>query len=500
MALLQALFALVSKSAGKILNAIFGWAVIALFGRTSQKEQTVLSGLVGLAAAWPLLLLGIGVPRITAFVLAFVPMSHRVPSLVMRLVWIGLALAVPLTVGLVVAAKAPPGSPAEPFVKRALRGFPITVAIAGAFLIMFVTVPALRIMSAIRGRQDEHVPLVTHGPAYDEVTRAIDAVLGRHALDADRQAAPGWLTAPATILQKLGGRAFRGFMPEHLSYWRGPQVELALYPSDLLIRGDKKKVAWAHGLLAEALARSPGLQTFDPLAQDLEQQIRRVWTIHDENPAPHHDAAILMARLNEITAALGTIAIPYDDWQVLYRQTGQLARALHGQPQLLEGLSQKEDPMSKSSLPPPRPAQAVTLPGAPGGDPSRDSTASLHDASTASLLRQLSTDVSGMARKQLELAKEELKSDLVSEIKMAAGLGLGGICGLMALNLLLVAAALGLATMMPAWTAALLVAAAVLALGGIAALVGWSRRARAPLALTRKAIKEDARWAKERTA
>ena len=45
MAILQALISLIGKSAGKILNAIFGWAVVALFGRSSPKEQIVLSGL-----------------------------------------------------------------------------------------------------------------------------------------------------------------------------------------------------------------------------------------------------------------------------------------------------------------------------------------------------------------------------------------------------------------------------------------------------------------------
>jgi len=37
-----------------------------------------------------------------------------------------------------------------------------------------------------------------------------------------------------------------------------------------------------------------------------------------------------------IAAELGKIAVPYDDWQVLYRETVQLGRALDGEPQLLE--------------------------------------------------------------------------------------------------------------------------------------------------------------------
>jgi quinol-cytochrome oxidoreductase complex cytochrome b subunit len=66
MAAIQALLAAIAKSAGKILNAIFGWAVRALFGESSAKQQTFLSIIVGAAVAWPILLVGIVIPKIAA--------------------------------------------------------------------------------------------------------------------------------------------------------------------------------------------------------------------------------------------------------------------------------------------------------------------------------------------------------------------------------------------------------------------------------------------------
>ena len=113
MALLQALLALITKSAGKILNAIFGWAVHALFGKTTARDQTLLSGLVGAAVAWPLLVIGIVAPKVAALVLAFVPLPHAVPSWIVRLVWTGLALLVPIALGLALAARRPRHAPAE---------------------------------------------------------------------------------------------------------------------------------------------------------------------------------------------------------------------------------------------------------------------------------------------------------------------------------------------------------------------------------------------------
>ena len=347
MVILQAIVSLLSKLTGKVLNAIFGWAVIALFGRSSQKQQMLLTGLVGAAAAWPLLLTGIAFPKVAALVLAFVPFSSRMPSLAMRLLWMALALAVPIAVGLVVASKAPPGSPRESFAKRVWRGFPITVGIAGAFLLMFIVVPALRLRSMVRGRQDEHVPMLTTGAGYERVAAMIDEILQRHGLDAKRTTPAWWLMAPARILGTLGGAALRGFMPAELAYWLGPQLELALYPSDLLIRGAKAKAAWAHGVLAEGLTRGPGLQTLDPRAQEIEQEIRRVWaelessgsaTAPQQDPARDPRQSTPLARLGEIAQALGKVPVPYDDWQVLYRETVQLDRALHGEAQLLDSI------------------------------------------------------------------------------------------------------------------------------------------------------------------
>ena len=79
-------------SLGTILSTVFGWAVVALFGETSSTKKMWLSALVAAAAAWPILLIGVVAPKIAAFVLALVPMSHAVPGWVLRTVWIALII------------------------------------------------------------------------------------------------------------------------------------------------------------------------------------------------------------------------------------------------------------------------------------------------------------------------------------------------------------------------------------------------------------------------
>ena len=103
-----------------------------------------------------------------------------------------------------------------------------------------------------------------------------------------------------------------------------------------------------------------------------------------------------------------------------------------------------------------------------------------------------------LAKKEIELARLEAKADLKSEIGMVKGLGIAGVCALMTLAMLLVACAFALSHVMADWLAALVVAGIVLAIGTVAGLIGWGKRVRDPLAATRKTLKEDAQWVKER--
>jgi hypothetical protein len=124
----------------------------------------------------------------------------------------------------------------------------------------------------------------------------------------------------------------------------------------------------------------------------------------------------------------------------------------------------------------------------------------LRGHSTKELVAELAAKASLLAKKEIALAKSEAKEDLRTEIRMASGLGVAGVCTLCTLNLVLVAVVFALAEgeVMRGWLAALLVAAIVLAVGTAAGLLGWKNRVRNPLDATRRSVEENVRWAKER--
>jgi uncharacterized membrane protein YqjE len=130
--------------------------------------------------------------------------------------------------------------------------------------------------------------------------------------------------------------------------------------------------------------------------------------------------------------------------------------------------------------------------------------ANSHDAqqaSVAELVRQLSEQTSRLARQEVELAKLEL----VQKGKRA-GIGAGmfgaaGVFGFWGLGALTATAILALALAVTSWLAALIVTVILLAVAGIAALMGRRNVSEATPPIPEQAtesVKEDVQWTAER--
>jgi hypothetical protein len=112
----------------------------------------------------------------------------------------------------------------------------------------------------------------------------------------------------------------------------------------------------------------------------------------------------------------------------------------------------------------PTPLSGATLAEAPARDPK--------DASTGELISQLTEQLSRLVRDEARLAQAEVTQKAK---RLGIGAGLFGGAGLMAffgLAVLISAAVLGLASVLPAWLAALIVAVVLFAVAGVLALVG----------------------------
>lgn len=124
------------------------------------------------------------------------------------------------------------------------------------------------------------------------------------------------------------------------------------------------------------------------------------------------------------------------------------------------------------------------------------------NASISELVRSLVADVTLLARREGELAMIELKGKATKAGVALGVLAAGLLVAVFALATLIGAAVLGLAIVLPAWAAALVVAVALLVIAAVLLMIGRARlRAASPLAPTRalQAVKEDIGWIQHET-
>jgi hypothetical protein len=122
-------------------------------------------------------------------------------------------------------------------------------------------------------------------------------------------------------------------------------------------------------------------------------------------------------------------------------------------------------PPASPEQPPPGVGRPVGSPEQPGGE-----------RTLGQLVSDASKDLSAIVRSEVELAKAELRSDVMAGVTGAGMFAAAGVFAFLALILLLIAAAFGLveAGLAP-WLAFLIVAVALLVIGAVVALIGKLR-------------------------
>ncbi|SEG07220.1 Uncharacterized membrane protein YqjE [Thermomonospora echinospora] len=130
----------------------------------------------------------------------------------------------------------------------------------------------------------------------------------------------------------------------------------------------------------------------------------------------------------------------------------------------------------------------------------RTDTEPLKDKSVAELLRLLSDQVRELVQQELRMARSELMEKGKSAGRGAGMFGAAAITALFGAGTLLATIVLALDLVLPAWAAALIVAAVLLATAGIMALMGraQTRKAVPPMpAHTVESVKRDVQAVKE---
>jgi hypothetical protein len=122
------------------------------------------------------------------------------------------------------------------------------------------------------------------------------------------------------------------------------------------------------------------------------------------------------------------------------------------------------------------------------------------ERSIATLLSDLASETILLLRQEMALLKAELHEKFSRMGQGAGALGAGALVAFSGWLVLLAAAVLGLAEVLPAWAAALIVAVVVLAIGAALLLFGKNRFDAQALTPERslRSLREDEAWIRER--
>jgi hypothetical protein len=313
MAILAGLFGFIGRFAGKVLTTTLGWASTLLFGRVPSDRQVVLALITFGSVVWAALAIGVVLPFLGAFLVAAVPAQGIVSEDWLRLGMLIGALVVPAVVGIasifvVEPAKRPKGTG---IIAQILRGYPLSAALA-VTLVLLALVGIARFIHHLALRwTDAHVAV-------------------------DRRPAPAVLAVPGRMLGSIAGPGVRSLVPEKLVQLAGDGIEVGLYPSDIAISGDKVRVARARAAIASRLVATAAWMTTAAEAQEIEARLERLAAARSAGgetgaaaASDGESAAVdVAAELRSIDEALAVLAVPHEEWEVLYRERLQVERDL----------------------------------------------------------------------------------------------------------------------------------------------------------------------------
>jgi hypothetical protein len=322
-AIFATIFGALGRFAGKLLTAVLGWASTLLFGRVSQDKQILLVLMTFGSVVWVVLLLGVVFPEVGTFLLAFVPIPDFVDENLIRLAMLIAALIVPLLIGTAALFIQPTGRRATgtEAVKSVLRGYPLALVLALVLVFLAAVAIVRKVRALIKRWKDAHVAIVVREGGYDRMVGDLEQALDQAGLEVTRGTAPTVLAVPGRVLGAVAGSGVRSLVPDRLVQLNGRDLEIQLYPSDVALAGKEAVVNRARAAMASRLASTSAFMTTSAEAQAVEEKLQAI--AHGERIDERTQLDLLA-----IDDRLARLEVPYEEWEVLYRQRLQIERDL----------------------------------------------------------------------------------------------------------------------------------------------------------------------------
>jgi len=303
-------------------------------------------------------------------------------------------------------------------------------------------------------------------------------------------------------LRVLARGAVAPIVAEQVRRVRAEGLELYLYPADLLLRGDPRKVALVRAMMTRTDVDKDAYLVSSEQGQHLQDELGRLIDVISSHERRHmHVGGTIARRLVEIWHEMNEAKLSFDEWVMLEsiarRVERRLAREQGGTSML--PLDDEEDELEKiagkanAALPSGRKENVMDIEHAP----SERSHALLEEASTADLVKEAMNEAKELVQLEVALAKEEVKEELVQVKHAAIAGGIAAGAGLISLSLLAMALVLALGGTA---LVALAVAGVFLVIAAGAGYAGYAMLPKAALGKTRSRLQNDMNQLKEHIA
>jgi hypothetical protein len=327
MIIVQVLLTFVIHSLGRVFNMAFSWATVMLFGRVPQERQIFLSVVAFGSIVWLIAMVGIALPSVATVLLAFVSLPAWVDKGWIRVTMLLAAALVPPLVGEAAIRAVSPGRQPKGrarIVGALLSGYRFSWGIAVALVTLMLVAPILWSRNFQRRWMTRHVPVIVHRRDYPEVLDDVQHALNAGGVPATRGRIAGLLRVPTAVLTLAAGKSIQALDAE-TARLSSDLVEILLYPFDLVISGEPAQVSRAQAIVAEQLPRTRAYMTWSLQGNALEDRLKRLWT-----RISHEGGAIseVMEEVEGIGRELKSTSVPYQEWEVLSRETLLVERDL----------------------------------------------------------------------------------------------------------------------------------------------------------------------------
>lgn len=326
MAIISALLALVGRALGKILNTVFGWETMMLFGKIPSDRQIYLSVNVFGSVIWLALLIGIAVPSAGVFLLSFVTLPAGIDKEWLRLAMAAIVIALPAAIGLISMKMIEPGRlppNAASKLNFIAKGYPYTAGLALTLLLMTLLVPVIKISTFLKGWTSDHMPIIVAPEDYAATVDNVTSVLNRRGYAAEKAPAGWMLAVPTKIFLFFAGGSVKEMTTGHLTLVRAENLEVLLHPSDLMISGKKFDVVHVRAILTEELAFSKAHMTWSKEANEMEAEMadlnQAMGRLHSEQ---------IVRSWKKIDDRLKNGEITFEEWEILFLKKILLQRNL----------------------------------------------------------------------------------------------------------------------------------------------------------------------------